>query len=117
MNIRQAYNKWRENYRTFRFYFRKYRRFYVFGIVSLIIVDGLEPFPPLLLKVAVGPRQKQVVPGPGLDDRRAREYEIAERVANRAQPKVIDRAAVGEQLENLSYPSLVILRVIEPADL
>lgn len=53
MKIRNAYREWRENYRVFRFYFAKYRKFYVFGILSLVVVDGLEPLPPLLLKVAV----------------------------------------------------------------
>jgi ATP-binding cassette subfamily B multidrug efflux pump len=45
--------RWREESRVFLFYFRKYRRFYVYGILSLVVVDGLEAFPPLLLKSAV----------------------------------------------------------------
>lgn len=45
--------KWRDNYRVFRFYFRKYRKYYVFGILSLVVVDGLEVVPPLLLKMAI----------------------------------------------------------------
>ena len=53
MKIRDAFNRWRENYRVFRFYFAKYRKFYVFGILALVVVDGLEPLPPLLLKVAI----------------------------------------------------------------
>lgn len=53
MKIHEAFKKWRENYRVFRFYFRKYRRFYLYGIFSLVVVDGLEVFPPLLLKAAI----------------------------------------------------------------
>lgn len=53
MKIREAYQRWRENYRVFRFYFRKYRKFYLYGIGSLVVVDGLEILPPLLLKIAV----------------------------------------------------------------
>ncbi|MGZ3710420.1 MAG: ABC transporter ATP-binding protein, partial [Bdellovibrionota bacterium] len=45
--------RWREESRVFRFYFRKYRRFYIYGVLSLVVVDGLEAFPPLLLKSAV----------------------------------------------------------------
>lgn len=41
------------NLRIFLFYFRKYRKFYLIGILSLVIVDGLEIFPPLLMKWAV----------------------------------------------------------------
>jgi ATP-binding cassette, subfamily B, multidrug efflux pump len=53
MRIREAYHRWRENYRVFRFYFRKYRKFYLFGLFALVIVDVLEAVPPLLLKTAV----------------------------------------------------------------
>jgi ATP-binding cassette subfamily B protein len=53
MKVVEAFKKWRENYRVFRFYFRKYRRFYLYGIFSLVVVDGLEVFPPLLLKTAI----------------------------------------------------------------
>lgn len=53
MKVVEAFKKWRENYRVFRFYFRKYRRFYLFGIFSLVVVDVLEIFPPLLLKAAI----------------------------------------------------------------
>ena len=50
-----AEDEWtlRENSRVFRYYFRKYRRFYVYGILSLVVVDSLEAFPPLLLKSAI----------------------------------------------------------------
>jgi ATP-binding cassette subfamily B multidrug efflux pump len=53
MKIRDAFNRWRENYRVFRFFFAKYRKYYVYGILALVVVDGLEVLPPLLLKVAV----------------------------------------------------------------
>jgi ATP-binding cassette, subfamily B, multidrug efflux pump len=53
MNIKEKYLQWRENSRVFFFYVRKYRRFYAFGILSLVVVDGLEAFPPLLLKAAI----------------------------------------------------------------
>jgi ATP-binding cassette subfamily B multidrug efflux pump len=46
-------HEWRENYRVFRFYFRKYRKFYLYGIGALVVVDGLEVVPPLLLMAAV----------------------------------------------------------------
>lgn len=53
MKIRESYRRWLEEYRVFRFYFRKYRKYYLFGIFSLVVVDGLEAFPPLLLMLAV----------------------------------------------------------------
>lgn len=53
MKLAARIQKWRENSRTFFFYFRKYRRFYLYGILSLVVVDTLEAFPPLLLKSAV----------------------------------------------------------------
>lgn len=53
MKISTYFQRWRDNSRVFRFYFRKYRRFYVYGIFALVVVDGLEAFPPLLLKSAV----------------------------------------------------------------
>lgn len=53
MNLPESYRRWRENSRVFRFYFRKYRKYYVFGITSLVVVDGLEAVPPLLLKAAI----------------------------------------------------------------
>lgn len=45
--------RWRENSRVFRFYFKKYRRYYLIGILALVVVDGLEILPPLLLLAAV----------------------------------------------------------------
>jgi ATP-binding cassette, subfamily B, multidrug efflux pump len=53
MKIKESFHQWRENYRVFRFYFRKYRKFYVYGITALVVVDGLEIVPPLLLKMAI----------------------------------------------------------------
>ncbi len=53
MKIVESFHQWRENYRVFRFYFRKYRKFYLYGIGALVVVDGLEVIPPLLLKAAV----------------------------------------------------------------
>lgn len=53
MRIAESYRRWRENSRVFFFYFRKYRKFYLLGIGSLVVVDGLEAVPPLLLKSAV----------------------------------------------------------------
>jgi ATP-binding cassette subfamily B multidrug efflux pump len=53
MKIVEAYKRWRDDYRVFRFYFRKYRKYYLFGILSLVVVDGLEAVPPLLLMHAV----------------------------------------------------------------
>ncbi len=53
MKIKQAYANWRENSRVFRHYFRKYRKLYAIGIVSLVVVDALEVLPPLLLKSAI----------------------------------------------------------------
>ncbi|RZA04303.1 MAG: ABC transporter ATP-binding protein, partial [Proteobacteria bacterium] len=53
MNFKERFHQWRENSRVFFFYVRKYRRFYAFGILSLVVVDGLEAFPPLLLKAAI----------------------------------------------------------------
>jgi len=53
MRIRESYRRWLEEYRVFRFYFRKYRKYYLFGILSLVVVDGLEALPPLLLMLAV----------------------------------------------------------------
>ena len=38
---------------TIGYYFRKYWRFYCVGIGALVIVDGLEALPPLLLKMAI----------------------------------------------------------------
>jgi len=43
----------KENLRVFLFYFRKYKKFYLIGIFSLIIVDTLEVIPPLLLKEVI----------------------------------------------------------------
>jgi ATP-binding cassette subfamily B multidrug efflux pump len=51
--IKDKIHRWRENSRIFLFYFAKYRRYYVFGILSLVVVDGLEAIPPLLLKSAI----------------------------------------------------------------
>ena len=34
-------------------YFRKYKKFYLLGVLSLMVVDSLEALPPLLLKSAV----------------------------------------------------------------
>lgn len=62
--IINGYKKWRENSRVFLFYFNKYRSYYVFGIASLVIVDGLEVVPPLLLKTAV---DEITTPTPGND--------------------------------------------------
>jgi ATP-binding cassette, subfamily B, multidrug efflux pump len=53
MNVFRAYRDWRDNLRVFFFYLRKYRGYYAVGITSLVIVDTLEAFPPLLLKSAV----------------------------------------------------------------
>ncbi len=53
MNPLASIRRWRENARTFRFYFWKYRRYYLFGIGALVVVDGLEAIPPLLLKSAI----------------------------------------------------------------
>ena len=53
MTFKEKYRLWRENTRVFFFYARKYRRFYAFGLLSLIVVDGLEALPPLLLKTAI----------------------------------------------------------------
>lgn len=53
MKIAPFLQHWREDFRVFRFYFRKYRGYYLIGITSLVIVDGLEAVPPLLLLAAV----------------------------------------------------------------
>ena len=53
MQLRKSFQQWRENTRVFFFYARKYRRFYLFGVISLIVVDGLEAVPPLLLLAAI----------------------------------------------------------------
>ena len=53
MIANQTLERWRENTRVFRFYFRKYRRYYTFGILALVTVDLLEAVPPLLLLMAV----------------------------------------------------------------
>ncbi len=50
--------KFRENFRVIFFYYRKYWRYYSIGILSLIIVDGLEVFPPLLLRNVVDGLEK-----------------------------------------------------------
>ncbi|MCO5142717.1 MAG: ABC transporter ATP-binding protein/permease [Oligoflexia bacterium] len=46
-------SSWWDNTAVFRRYLWKYRRFYLIGLVSLIIVDVLEIFPPLILKALV----------------------------------------------------------------
>lgn len=51
--ISSLIRRWREDFRVFRFYFRKYRSYYLIGITSLVIVDALEALPPLLLMSAV----------------------------------------------------------------
>lgn len=53
MKVLDSIRRWREDFRVFRFYFRKYRSYYMIGITSLVIVDALEAVPPLLLKSAV----------------------------------------------------------------
>jgi len=53
MTLKEKYLQWRENSRVFFFYVAKYKRFYAFGVLSLVVVDGLEAFPPLLLKSAI----------------------------------------------------------------
>jgi len=53
MKLLTPIRRWREDFRVFRFYFRKYRSYYLVGITSLVIVDGLEALPPLLLLKAV----------------------------------------------------------------
>jgi ATP-binding cassette, subfamily B, multidrug efflux pump len=53
MKLREKISAWAEDFRVFRFYFRKYRRYYLFGIGSLIVVDGLEAVPPLLIMLAI----------------------------------------------------------------
>ncbi len=64
--IKNAIQQWRENSRTFRFYFRKYRKFYTIGIASLVVVDSLEAIPPLLLKSAID-GLTEMKPGPQLN--------------------------------------------------
>jgi ATP-binding cassette subfamily B protein len=53
MRIRESFQRWQESTRVFRFYFRKYRRYYLFGILALVTVDLLEAVPPLLIKNAI----------------------------------------------------------------
>ncbi|NUM88638.1 MAG: ABC transporter ATP-binding protein [Bdellovibrionales bacterium] len=49
----QFFRKTREDLRVFFHYFRKYRKYYLVGITSLVIVDSLEVVPPYLLKLVI----------------------------------------------------------------
>lgn len=47
------FKKTRDDFRVFLHYFKKYRSYYLIGIISLVIVDSLEVVPPLLLKTVI----------------------------------------------------------------
>lgn len=51
--IRKSIREWRDNSKVFYFYLKKYRKYYAIGLTSLIIVDGLESVPPLLLMYVI----------------------------------------------------------------
>ena len=53
MQLFDRYKKWKEDSRVFFYYLKKYRKYYAIGIFALVIVDGLEAFPPLLIKIAI----------------------------------------------------------------
>lgn len=52
-NTSSSFLSWWNNTAIFRRYLWKYKRFYFVGLVSLLVVDILEIFPPLILKSLV----------------------------------------------------------------
>ncbi len=49
----QFFQKTRKDLRVFFHYFGKYRKYYMVGIGSLVVVDSLEVVPPFLLKLVI----------------------------------------------------------------